>query len=398
MRIVLIMLLVPLTLGAQEQNNDGRFVLEDWIPEPGPFSWGVYTGANAVWWGVDFAEESVWNETLASVSRDPFFLFKATVNFDNILGYIDWNFSYIADDPRGLLNYTEGTAETGPGNGNTGFYSRLDFPLSFIIKPIVKLSGGDYDGFWFDGLEFYWEPLYRDFRWDFTVRADRSYVLEDGTVVGGGSPEEFAATYSENKIGISYDFFGYGYIELAGFGTTITTPMQIEYGNGHEVTDNFLFGGIDPEYNNVTRLYVTTNNFAGIYFKLQMLDAQEMARQSLEEAYSYEKSGFGAEVWYDFYGGSTDLITGHFTTDSFSGSKFGVGLTFLYLVPFFDLGEFSLSFSGFWDNYSYDGDLLGTVLAQDNGKSGITWTGDMGVDFFRAESYWGFTLEARLVF
>jgi hypothetical protein len=125
MRIVLIMLLVPLTLGAQEQNNDGRFVLEDWIPEPGPFSWGVYTGANAVWWGVDFAEESVWNETLASVSRDPFFLFKATVNFDNILGYIDWNFSYIADDPRGLLNYTEGTAETGPGNGNTGFYSRL---------------------------------------------------------------------------------------------------------------------------------------------------------------------------------------------------------------------------------------------------------------------------------
>jgi hypothetical protein len=100
MRIVLIMLLVPLTLGAQEQNNDGRFVLEDWIPEPGPFSWGVYTGANAVWWGVDYAEESVWNETLDSVNRDPFFLFKATVDLDNILGYLDWNFSYIADSPQ----------------------------------------------------------------------------------------------------------------------------------------------------------------------------------------------------------------------------------------------------------------------------------------------------------
>jgi hypothetical protein len=33
---------------------------------------------------------------------------------------------------------------------------------------------------------------------------------------------------------ISYDFFGYGYIELAGFGTTITTPMQIEYGNSFD--------------------------------------------------------------------------------------------------------------------------------------------------------------------
>jgi hypothetical protein len=164
MRIVLIWLLFPLTLGAQEpapENQGGRerFNLEDWIPEPQPFSWGVYSGADAVWWGVDYAEESVWNETLDSVNRDPFFLFKATVDLDNIFGYLDWNFSYITDSPQGILNYTEGSATTGPGNGNTGFRSRMGIPLSFLIKPLFKLADEPYDNFWFKGLEFFGNPF-----------------------------------------------------------------------------------------------------------------------------------------------------------------------------------------------------------------------------------------------
>jgi hypothetical protein len=111
--------------------------------------------------------------------------------------------------------------------------------------------------------------------------------------------------------GYLYAFLGYGYVELAGFATTITTPMQIEYGYSFdtEVERGTSFGGIDPEDHNVTCLCDDQQLCRDLLEDFSCLDAQEvMARaKSRRQPIATKSPPSAPKCGTTFTGAATDL-------------------------------------------------------------------------------------------
>jgi hypothetical protein len=424
--------LAGFALGQSDTTSDGgtdsggtgsgvREFVSRYLGPPQPFGLLATGGYSADFWRVAF-EESVTNETTASVSREPFLLAVGGVDLYNILGYIDWNVTYRADNLDGGLDLLDGETATGVGRGNVDFESTLQVPLGYIGAGLGVL-GADPEGLlWLNYLRFQWVPIDRYYRWEVELEGNQSYIDQSGAPQSTGGSVVFPARYRERRYGLVIGawplaevgrrgdpedaILAASTLELSYMGMRFTSPMQFtveEQPSAEEPTGTTIG----------TRQFITDNEAGGLYARISMGDPDTYLQ--------WFPDTWGFSVWADLFRGRTTLTSGvfelssstadpaaEFDNDRLVASRFGFGGGFYrqYLFGREDRARFRWGVSAFWQRYSYGPASFGSISGAFN-----EWETELKDDFqgrpagepvivgfFREESFWGLKLEASVGF
>ena len=403
-----------------------RDFMERYLGPPQPFGVLVSGGTSADFWRVVFAEDGPdADETVESVSRDPFLLVVGGIDLYNVLGYIDWNLTYRTDNAEGALDLYDAETDTGAGRGNVDLESTLQIPFGYLGAAFGALGAPEESVSWLNYLRFQWVPIERYFRWEFDLNDSiGTYVDENGDPQDAEGPILFPARYRERryslliggwpleeKIGSNATFdeetiFAASTLELGFMSMRFISPMQFAVSEYDPLTG---YDGAPI----ATRQFITTNEARGFYTRLTIGDPDILLAMVPDT--------LGIEVWAEWFRGRSTLTTGVFevsddtadptaaaTEDKLVANRYGFGGSVYrqYVFGKNDRGRFRWSLGAFWQRYAYGPPSFGqissafnewqTVLTND--FLGYRAGDDVVVDFFREETFWGLKFEASIGF